>query len=45
MAITNTKGACEIWMTDVIDSRLKLAESMGLKTLNVMGKSQQDINQ
>ena len=61
------KGACDIWITDVIDSRLgnghiidwasgkslkrlilivlkELAQSMGLKTLNVMGKSQKEVN-
>ena len=61
------KGACDIWITDVIESRLgigriisrrwetsyhsciwiifkELARSMGLKTLNVMGKSQKEVN-
>ena len=39
------KGACDIWMTDVIDSRLELARSMGIKTINVMGKSKDDVVQ
>merc|ERR1712212_1478972 len=38
------KGACDIWITDVIDSRLELAQSMGFKTLNVMRRSQKEVN-
>ena len=61
------KGACDIWITDVIESRLgngriitrrwktlydsciwiilkELARNIGLKTLNVMGKSQKEVN-
>ena len=37
------KGACDIWMTDVIESRLELAQSMGIKTLNVMNRSQDEL--
>lgn len=37
------KGACDIWMTDVIESRLELARSMGIKTLNVMNRSQDEL--
>jgi len=34
------KGACEIWMTDVIESRLELARSMGINTINVTNQSE-----
>jgi len=37
------KGGCDIWMTDVIESRLELARSMGIKTVNVMNKSQDEL--
>ena len=37
------KGACDIWMTDVIESRLELARTMGIKTLNVMNRKQEDL--
>ena len=39
----NFLGACDIWMTDVIESRLELARSMGIKTVNVMNKSQDEL--
>ena len=40
---SHAKGAADITITDVIDTRLDLARSIGYKTVNVRDKTEKEI--